>query len=40
VDGNSYLDFNLADTSMCTGYGVEALALEVLDAFLGEVAGD
>ena len=26
VDGNSYLDFNLADTSMFTGYGVEALA--------------
>ena len=26
VDGNSYLDFNLADTSMFTGYGVEALS--------------
>ena len=26
VDGNAYLDFNLADTSMFTGYGVEALA--------------
>jgi glutamate-1-semialdehyde 2,1-aminomutase len=26
VDGNSYLDFNLADTSMFTGYGVESLA--------------
>jgi glutamate-1-semialdehyde 2,1-aminomutase len=25
VDGNSYLDFNLADTSMFTGYGDEAL---------------
>ena len=25
IDGNSYLDFNLADTSMFTGYGVDAL---------------
>ena len=25
VDGNSYLDFNLANTSMFTGYGVESL---------------
>jgi glutamate-1-semialdehyde 2,1-aminomutase len=29
VDGNSYLDFNLADTSMFTGHGVEALARAV-----------
>jgi glutamate-1-semialdehyde 2,1-aminomutase len=26
VDGNSYVDFNLADTSMFTGYGVASLA--------------
>ena len=26
IDGNSYLDFNLADTSMFTGHGVEAVA--------------
>ena len=26
VDGNEYLDFNLADTSMFTGYGLGALA--------------
>ena len=26
VDGNSYIDFNLADTSMFTGYGVRAIA--------------
>lgn len=26
VDGNAYLDFNLADTSMYTGHGVEAVA--------------
>ena len=25
VDGNRYLDFNLADTSMFTGYGVETI---------------
>ena len=25
IDGNSYIDFNLADTSMFTGYGLEAL---------------
>jgi glutamate-1-semialdehyde 2,1-aminomutase len=26
IDGNSYLDFNLADTSMFSGHGVEAVA--------------
>jgi glutamate-1-semialdehyde 2,1-aminomutase len=26
IDGNRYLDFNLADTSMFTGHGVEAVA--------------
>jgi glutamate-1-semialdehyde aminotransferase len=26
VDGNTYVDFNLADTSMFAGYGVEAVA--------------
>lgn len=26
IDGNTYVDFNLADTSMFTGYGVTALA--------------
>ena len=26
VDGNAYLDFNLADTSMFGGHGVEAVA--------------
>jgi glutamate-1-semialdehyde 2,1-aminomutase len=26
IDGNAYLDFNLADTSMFTGHGVEAVA--------------
>ena len=31
IDGNSYLDFNLADTSMFTGYGVEATAWAVAD---------
>jgi glutamate-1-semialdehyde 2,1-aminomutase len=31
IDGNSYLDFNLADTSMFTGYGVEATARAVAD---------
>jgi glutamate-1-semialdehyde 2,1-aminomutase len=29
VDGNEYLDFNLADTSMFTGYGIEAFARAV-----------
>ncbi len=29
VDGNAYLDFNLADTSMFTGHGVEAVARAV-----------
>ena len=29
VDGNAYLDFNLADTSMFTGYGVEAITRAV-----------
>ena len=29
VDGNEYVDFNLADTSMFTGYGVEAFARAV-----------
>jgi glutamate-1-semialdehyde 2,1-aminomutase len=29
VDGNDYVDFNLADTSMFTGYGIEALARTV-----------
>jgi glutamate-1-semialdehyde 2,1-aminomutase len=31
VDGNTYLDFNLADTSMFTGYGVEAIVEAVSD---------
>jgi glutamate-1-semialdehyde 2,1-aminomutase len=31
VDGNSYLDFNLADTSMFTGYRVEAVVRAVSD---------
>jgi glutamate-1-semialdehyde 2,1-aminomutase len=31
VDGNEYLDFNLADTSMFTGYGIEVLARAVGD---------
>jgi glutamate-1-semialdehyde 2,1-aminomutase len=26
VDGNEYVDFNLADTSMFTGYGIDAMA--------------
>ncbi len=26
IDGHSYIDFNLADTSMYTGYGVRAIA--------------
>jgi glutamate-1-semialdehyde 2,1-aminomutase len=26
IDGNSYIDFNLADTSMFTGHGAEAVA--------------
>jgi glutamate-1-semialdehyde 2,1-aminomutase len=26
IDGNTYIDFNLADTSMFTGYGVEAIS--------------
>src|SRR5262245_54932782 len=29
VDGNEYLDFNLADTSMFAGYGVEAVTRAV-----------
>jgi glutamate-1-semialdehyde 2,1-aminomutase len=29
IDGNGYLDFNLADTSMFTGYGVDALTRAV-----------
>ena len=29
VDGNEYVDFNLADTSMFTGYGIEAFARAV-----------
>jgi glutamate-1-semialdehyde 2,1-aminomutase len=29
VDGNEYIDFNLADTSMFTGFGIEAFALKV-----------
>jgi glutamate-1-semialdehyde 2,1-aminomutase len=29
VDGNSYVDFNLADTSMFTGYGVDAVVRAV-----------
>lgn len=29
IDGNAYLDFNLADTSMFTGYGGEAIARAV-----------
>ncbi|MGN6167008.1 MAG: aminotransferase class III-fold pyridoxal phosphate-dependent enzyme, partial [Solirubrobacteraceae bacterium] len=31
VDGNRYLDFNLADTSMFTGYGVDAIGRAVGD---------
>jgi glutamate-1-semialdehyde 2,1-aminomutase len=31
VDGNVYLDFNLADTSMFAGYGVEAVTRAVAD---------
>ena len=31
VDGNRYLDFNLADTSMFTGYGVEPVVRAVSD---------
>jgi glutamate-1-semialdehyde 2,1-aminomutase len=31
VDGNAYLDFNLADTSMFTGHGVEAVTRAVTD---------
>src|SRR5690349_904934 len=29
IDGNTYLDFNLADTSMFTGYGVEPIVRAV-----------
>jgi glutamate-1-semialdehyde 2,1-aminomutase len=29
IDGNTYVDFNLADTSMFTGYGVQAIARAV-----------
>jgi glutamate-1-semialdehyde 2,1-aminomutase len=31
IDGNAYLDFNLADTSMFTGYGVEAVVRTVAE---------
>jgi glutamate-1-semialdehyde 2,1-aminomutase len=31
IDGNRYLDFNLADTSMFTGYGLEALTRAVAE---------
>jgi glutamate-1-semialdehyde 2,1-aminomutase len=31
IDGNGYLDFNLADTSMFTGYGIEAFARTVAE---------
>jgi glutamate-1-semialdehyde 2,1-aminomutase len=31
IDGNGYVDFNLADTSMFTGYGIEAFARAVGD---------
>jgi glutamate-1-semialdehyde 2,1-aminomutase len=31
IDGNQYLDFNLADTSMFAGYGVEAVTRAVAD---------
>ncbi|MDQ6842387.1 MAG: transaminase [Actinomycetota bacterium] len=31
IDGNAYLDFNLADTSMFTGYGVEAVVHAVAE---------
>ncbi|MEA2275272.1 MAG: glutamate-semialdehyde -aminomutase [Solirubrobacteraceae bacterium] len=31
VDGNAYLDFNLADTSMFTGHGVEAVTRAVAE---------
>ena len=31
VDGNEYLDFNLADTSMFAGYGVEAVTRAVAE---------
>ncbi len=34
IDGNTYIDFNLADTSMFTGYGVDA----VVHAVSGRVA--
>jgi glutamate-1-semialdehyde 2,1-aminomutase len=31
IDGNSYIDFNLADTSMFTGYGVPAITRAVAE---------
>jgi glutamate-1-semialdehyde 2,1-aminomutase len=31
IDGNAYLDFNLADTSMFTGYGVEPVVRVVAE---------
>jgi glutamate-1-semialdehyde 2,1-aminomutase len=31
IDGNGYIDFNLADTSMFTGYGVDALTRAVTE---------
>jgi glutamate-1-semialdehyde 2,1-aminomutase len=31
IDGNQYLDFNLADTSMFAGYGVQAVTRAVAD---------
>ena len=36
LDGNVYLDFNLADTSMFTGYGVEAIVRAVSDRVAAE----
>ena len=38
VDGNAYLDFNLADTSMFTGYGVEAITRAVSERTGGRIA--
>jgi glutamate-1-semialdehyde 2,1-aminomutase len=35
IDGNSYLDFNLADTSMFTGHGVEAVARTTAERVAG-----
>ena len=37
IDGNTYLDFNLADTSMFAGHGVEAVVRATFDAELYNV---